>query len=195
MLAGILFFFAAPAGAAPLDLAVELFAEGGWTPCRRECRRVLVEEPEHEQALLLEAAAALRAGDGSERAGETLSRLAASAGALDVRTMAAYELECARKARAPGGGLGAKPGQWVVALYRHMVRPAIGARCSLEPSCSEYFFQASRKHGLLGFPLIADRLVREPSVVAAAEHPVHVRPGTQYADPVSDHDFWMRREE
>jgi len=75
----------------------------------------------------------------------------------------------------------------IVRMYRRWVGPAIGARCSLTPSCSEYFLQAGRRHGWLAFPMMADRLVREPSVVAAAE----VRIAGRIADPLEDHDGWM----
>ena len=83
------------------------------------------------------------------------------------------------------------PGSMVVAFYRFAVSPALGARCSLQPSCSEYFRQASAKHGLLGIPIQADRFIREPSVVSAAEKPVLVDGKTRIADPLSDHDFWL----
>ena len=83
--------------------------------------------------------------------------------------------------------LAARPGEWIVAFYRSQIGPAIGHRCSLQPSCSTYFLDASRQHGLLGVPLIADRLVREPGVVSAAAHPVPVNGTIRYADPLSDH--------
>ena len=83
------------------------------------------------------------------------------------------------------------PGQWIVVFYRTAIRPSIGDRCSLTPSCSEYFRIASRKHGLLGIPMIADRLVREPSVVSAAARPLMHDGHTTYADPVEDHDGWL----
>jgi len=84
------------------------------------------------------------------------------------------------------------PAQAFISLYRTQISPAIGARCSLEPSCSEYFVQAVKKHGLLGAPLIADRFVREPDVFKAREKPIVMLDGRiRYADPVSDHDFWM----
>ena len=88
-------------------------------------------------------------------------------------------------------GAWSAPGRWIVAVYRNQVRPAIGSRCSLEPSCSEYFRQASQQHGLLGVPMIGDRMVREPSVVAAERERVLVRAEWRIADPVSDHDGWM----
>lgn len=83
------------------------------------------------------------------------------------------------------------PARLIVAFYRRCIRPAIGSRCSLSPSCSEYFLLSSRKHGLLGFPMTADRLVREPSVVSASRHPSAHSRHSDYRDPVEDHDFWM----
>jgi len=86
----------------------------------------------------------------------------------------------------------AYPAQAFISLYRTQISPAIGARCSLEPSCSEYFVQAVKKHGLLGVPLIADRFVREPDVLKAKAKTVVMTDGrVRFADPVSDHDFWM----
>ena len=54
--------------------------------------------------------------------------------------------------------------------------------------------QASRAHGVLGVPIMADRFIREPSVVSAREKPVAMPDGRiRYADPLSDHDDWMKR--
>ncbi len=97
----------------------------------------------------------------------------------------------------PGGRRGATwaslPGRGIVTFYRTAIGPAIGSRCDLEPSCSEYFLRASRAHGLLGIPIMADRFVREPSVVSAKDKPVVMPSGRiRYADPLSDHDFWMK---
>ncbi|HOW96535.1 MAG TPA: membrane protein insertion efficiency factor YidD [Kiritimatiellia bacterium] len=104
----------------------------------------------------------------------------------------ALRAECAApRARADRGGWLSAPGKWLVSFYRTQIRPAIGARCSLEPSCSAYFLAASRAHGLLGLPMMADRLVREPSVVAEARRPVPGDGAPRFADPVSDHDFWF----
>jgi putative component of membrane protein insertase Oxa1/YidC/SpoIIIJ protein YidD len=84
--------------------------------------------------------------------------------------------------------LGALPATAMVGLYRLVVAPAIGNRCVLEPSCSRYSLQAARERGWLGLPMTADRLIREPSVVAAGEKPVaDARGRIRYADPVSDH--------
>ena len=96
-----------------------------------------------------------------------------------------------RAPAAPAASMASLPGRAIVRFYRAFVGPALGSRCSLDPSCSEYFLRVSRRHGLLGFPMMADRLVREPSVVHA--HPVPAPPGgkVRVPDPVCDHDFWM----
>jgi hypothetical protein len=100
--------------------------------------------------------------------------------------------EC-RPRKVPGPSPASLPGKWIVQFYRAQIGPAIGSRCDLLPSCSEYFKQASHAHGLLGIPIMADRFVREPSVVAAKEKPVVMPSGRiRYADPLSDHDFWMK---
>ena len=98
--------------------------------------------------------------------------------------------ECILEQKSIDGFL-SKPGQWVVAFYRKMIRPAIGSRCSLEPGCSEYFRQASLKHGLLGWPIQADRFIREPSVITAQKNRVDVGDETRFSDPLSDHDGWL----
>ncbi len=94
------------------------------------------------------------------------------------------------RARQAGTSLLAWPARGIVALYKAAVAPAIGSRCSLSPGCSTYFLEAGRKHGLLAFPMIADRLVREPSVVIQGAQPIHDGRKLRYADPVAAHDYW-----
>ncbi len=99
-------------------------------------------------------------------------------------------IEGPHKARGPGAWLAAG----VVGFYRFFVGPAIGNRCVLEPSCSQYFLEAGRKHGIVGVPMIADRFVREP-VVSASDRWVRRPDGTwRHPDPVSDHDGWFTEE-
>jgi len=83
---------------------------------------------------------------------------------------------------------------WVIRFYRSQISPAIGNRCNLEPSCSEYFHQAHCKHHYKSIPMIADRLVREPGINQRKENPV-VMPNEQirYQDPIENHDFWMKK--
>ena len=92
----------------------------------------------------------------------------------------------------PLGRLARLPAHTVVHMYRSAIRPAIGRRCNLEPSCSAYFLEASRRHGLAGIPMLADRLVREPGVNSRGEFPVLQPSGDiRYADPIENHDFWF----
>ncbi len=262
---GILFVFIQAGFGASLDLAVDLFEEGDWAGCRRECARVLQRQPEAETAELLGAISMVKLNRETDSAEATLERLAGSADDQETRAMAAYELGRVQWARGEAeaavrnlqqafllttdhnlflragcsldllrkdfpiigkidpavfqsletsralwswdlirecqleremkAGLLSKPGQWIVSFYRNQINPAIGARCSLMPTCSEYFRQASMQHGLLAFPLIADRFVREPSVVLLQEHPVHVHDTIRFADPVADHTEWWRMKE
>jgi len=83
---------------------------------------------------------------------------------------------------------GALPVRAMVGFYRAFIGPALGHRCILDPSCSNYALQAARERGWLGLPMTADRLIREPSVIAARERIVtNAQGGVRIADPVSDH--------
>ncbi len=82
---------------------------------------------------------------------------------------------------------------WFVHFYRSQISPAIGQRCTLEPSCSEYFKQAAARHGLLSIPMIGDRFVREPDVNKDRTNPVFVNGAVRYLDTVDEHDFWMKK--
>lgn len=88
------------------------------------------------------------------------------------------------------------PARWLVRFYRAQISPAIGSRCELKPSCSAYLLEACQAHGLLGFTLMADRFIREPSVYDAKEKPVVMPDGRiRYADPLADHDFWIKEKQ
>lgn len=85
------------------------------------------------------------------------------------------------------------PAYGFIEFYRHQISPAIGQRCTLEPSCSEYFRRASCRHGLLAVPMMADRFFREPGLNNIKKSPVIINGMIRYRDPVDDHDFWMNR--
>ena len=102
--------------------------------------------------------------------------------------------ECAVKTEKKSSALTGKPGEWLIWFYRKQISPALGNRCSLYSSCSEYGMQALRKHGALGIAFIADRGVREPSVLAEKKYPLRTGNHWLYKDPVEDHDWWMRSE-
>lgn len=94
--------------------------------------------------------------------------------------------------KAHAASVGARLARGVVSFYRKFIGPAIGSRCVLEPSCSRYFLEASRKHGLLGLPMVADRFVREPAASAPDRPWVQTTSGQwRHPDPVSDHDWWF----
>lgn len=87
-----------------------------------------------------------------------------------------------------------KAPNWIVRFYRAQISPAIGNRCVLEPSCSEYFHQAQQAHGLKSIPMIADRFFREPDVSNQKKEPVVMPDGRiRYRDPIQNHDFWMKK--
>jgi hypothetical protein len=104
------------------------------------------------------------------------------------------EAGVSQEAKSRNGGIGGWFARRVVGFYRLFVGPALGNRCALEPSCSRYFLEASRRHGLLGIPMTADRFVREP-VVSNSERRIRMPDGTwRHPDPVSDHDWWFSKE-
>jgi hypothetical protein len=83
---------------------------------------------------------------------------------------------------------------WAIRFYRSQISPAIGNRCVLEPSCSEYFNQAHRLYGLKAYPMIADRFCREPDESHDKKFPVVMPTGQiRYRDPIENHDFWMKK--
>jgi putative component of membrane protein insertase Oxa1/YidC/SpoIIIJ protein YidD len=82
-----------------------------------------------------------------------------------------------------------RPAAWLIRFYQDQISPAIGNRCSLVPSCSRYAQQAISRHGIGGIPMIGDRFVREPSVVAAQVNPVLENGHRRYRDPIEDHEW------
>ena len=89
-------------------------------------------------------------------------------------------------------GIMTAPARWLISFYQNQIGPAIGARCSLHPSCSRYASQALKKHGVIGIGMIGDRFIREPSVVGARKNPIMIHEHRKYQDPLSDHDRWLK---
>jgi len=100
--------------------------------------------------------------------------------------------ECRMPSTRTGTSIAVKPAEGLINFYRSQIGPAIGQRCSLMPSCSEYAMQSLKKHGLLGVAMIGDRMIREPSVVADQPTPVRIGNRWFYTDTVSEHDWWMK---
>lgn len=83
------------------------------------------------------------------------------------------------------------PGRWMIQFYRSQISPAIGQRCALTPSCSEYARQALSQYGILGLSMYGDRAVREPDVVAAHLSPVKINGHRKFEDSLEDHTRWF----
>ena len=260
LIAGMLLFFRAAADELPL----QLFREGRWADCQRECHRILLKDPDsaplpvqliniacsiqlkskepHQLLLELEPLATQTedtetAAIASYESGRLLWSLGQDAEALDsfsasfqTTTNRALFLESACSAflvmeenrslrkenpdlarqinstrdlwsgalfetcrrEQKSGAASFSPSSAFIKFYRTQISPAIGQRCTLHPSCSEYFCQASHQHGPLCVPMIADRFVREPGLNNRKEHPVLIDGSVRYADPVHDHSFWMK---
>lgn len=153
------------------NLTVELLAEGNYSACIVECKRILISDPKSEIALRLLSAAELK----SEM---NIAADSPTAGTAKVPVIARSSIT-------------GRPVQWLISFYRSQISPAIGQRCSLTPSCSEYGMQSLKKHGVLGVAMIGDRLIREPDVVAEKPAPVRIGNRWFYTDAVSEHDWWM----
>ena len=151
----------APADEAGRRLVAELREEGNWEACRRECLRLIYRGDESDSLKEMADQAATSAASGPTPSRE---------GRQSLLTL---------------------PARWLISLYRTQISPAIGRRCSLHPSCSEYARQAMRKHGLLGLAMYADRGIREPRVVAERRHAIVVNGRVKYRDPLEEHDYWL----
>ena len=104
----------------------------------------------------------------------------------------ALRAEC-RKPKGKGKGITTAPARWLIIFYQTQIGPAIGDRCSLHPTCSHYATEALRTHGLVGVAAMGDRFIREPSVVGAQKNPIIINGHGKYADPLCDHDKWLRQ--
>lgn len=108
-----------------------------------------------------------------------------------------WPVEIVRACKASLADSGEKKAPWPIlagiAFYRSQISPAIGKRCLLEPSCSEFYLQACRKHGWLGMGIGGDRFFREPSITGDERLEIVMPDDTiRYSDPVSAHDFWLK---
>ena len=83
------------------------------------------------------------------------------------------------------------PLRTMIRFYQRQVGPAIGSRCSLEPSCSRFAMKAVNQFGWRGIPLIADRIIREPDVVKKRQNPIIIQNRLRFHDPLSAHSSWF----
>jgi hypothetical protein len=77
-------------------------------------------------------------------------------------------------------------------VYRQVITPIDGPRCSHRPSCSAYAREALGRHGLVGLWLSYDRLLRDSRSSAVRGLPVHLEDGRlYYLDPLTESTFWL----
>ena len=61
----------------------------------------------------------------------------------------------------------------IIYLYQRLLSPLLGSHCRFWPSCSEYSFQALKKHGFLrGTCLSVKRILRCNPLCAGGNDPV-----------------------
>ena len=78
--------------------------------------------------------------------------------------------------------------------WQKVISPADGARCQMYPTCSEYAYQAFKKHGLIvGSWMTADRLMRDHGQALERYTPIEKYGITRWQDKVSDNDFWFKK--
>lgn len=186
-LAGMLFFLSAHA---QLPLAEQLFEEEQWAACLRECRRTGANRLTEERTRFLEASCMQCLGQTSSSIlRDKFQTLAQQTNDTETSAIASYKSDRPEEANLLDK---ISPAKGVVSFYRSQISPAIGHRCTLEPSCSEYFLQAIDRHStLLALPMIADRLVREPGINSRQENPVYKNGTIRFEDALQRHDFWM----
>lgn len=179
------------AAAAALELGASEEAAGRWRPALEAYATAL--------ACARTPDPALRAAAGIDRLRKRDPEWSRSAPELEpvlrsLRPAIPDEAKLAPVAAGREPDRGFRLSGFFVSLYRTQVRPAIGDRCEMNPSCSEYFRQAGLRHGWLAFPMIGDRFFREPSVVQAADAASARDRQSRVPDPLDDHDFWHRKE-
>lgn len=79
-------------------------------------------------------------------------------------------------------------------FYQKVLSPADGARCKMYPTCTDYGYQAIKKHGLfLGGWMATDRLMRDNGF-SDHYYPLIEKFGRpRLFDPIIANDFWFRK--
>ena len=50
---------------------------------------------------------------------------------------------------------------FIIKIYQNFISPLLGSKCRIMPSCSEYFIEALKSHGLIvGFNLGIKRIIK-----------------------------------
>lgn len=104
----------------------------------------------------------------------------------DIKSKAKTEIR-------PTDGIADQIASAVIGFYQHQIGPAIGQRCAMHPSCSHYAMQAFEQHGIIGVPMMTDRLVRESMHIQNHINPISLNGITKYYDPIEMHTYWFKR--
>ena len=61
---------------------------------------------------------------------------------------------------------------FIIKIYQYLVSPLLGSRCRFLPTCSEYFIEALKTHGLKkGFILGSKRILKcHPFTILGGSH-------------------------
>lgn len=79
-------------------------------------------------------------------------------------------------------------------FYQKILSPADGTRCEMHPTCTDYGYQAIRKHGpILGGWMAADRWMRDNGYSDEFYSLIEKFEKTKLSDPLSENDFWFHK--
>ena len=72
----------------------------------------------------------------------------------------------------------------IIKFYKYFVSPLLGNKCRFLPTCSEYFIEALKNHGLKnGFRLGLRRILKcHPFEILGGNHGIDLVPGTNQKD-------------
>ena len=73
---------------------------------------------------------------------------------------------------------------FIIKVYQYSISPLIGNRCRFFPSCSEYFIEAIKTHGLVkGFSLSVKRIFKcHPFKILGGGHGIDFVPEANHKD-------------
>lgn len=77
-----------------------------------------------------------------------------------------------------------------IKFYQKAISPLNGPKCSFHPTCSEYGYQAIKKHGpVLGSIMGTARMLKDHQ---SEKYPITLKNGKiKNFDPIENNDFWF----
>ena len=84
----------------------------------------------------------------------------------------------------------------IIDFYQTYISPIDGDRCTMHPSCSQYFREACQKHGIFkGWIMGCDRLLRCGGDEDNLSRSIWLNRKKHCYDPVENNDFWWLENE